>query len=171
MLKISDIIDALHVIIQQHGDLEIDTTKKSVCYKSLISDDASLKLRAETLKITIPCDDFFLDDHPELRPYVVGENVILKINLKSGFIEGWGEKIGFAVDFFEKIVDAGSYWLIDADGNGLIGYCGYVPNKVIPEKDGYGDYIDLKINEFGVITNWYEDYSLQEFIDQMEADW
>ena len=31
---------------------------------------------------------------------------------------------------------------------------GYVPNKIIPPKDGYSDYIHLIVDTNGKITNW-----------------
>ena len=41
----------------------------------------------------------------------------------------------------------------------------YVPNKLLPPDDGYGDYIHLTIDENGKITNWYDEPSVEEFFD------
>jgi len=46
----------------------------------------------------------------------------------------------------------------------------YVPNKLIPPKDGYGDYIHLCIDENGKITNWYENPDISEFSCNDEDD-
>ena len=38
-----------------------------------------------------------------------------------------------------------------------------VPNKLIPEHDGNGQYIDIVISQKGYITNWYNEPSFEEF--------
>jgi len=39
----------------------------------------------------------------------------------------------------------------------------YVPNDIIPPKDGYGDYIHLIVDENGKIINWYDEPDISEF--------
>jgi hypothetical protein len=41
---------------------------------------------------------------------------------------------------------------------------GYVPNDLVP--GSYGDYVELSINEEGVITNWPKNPSVDEFFDE-----
>lgn len=40
---------------------------------------------------------------------------------------------------------------------------GPVPNKLIPEHDGDGKYVDIVISQKGYITNWYNEPSFEEF--------
>jgi len=51
-----------------------------------------------------------------------------------------------------KVVDNGLYTLYDRLGQQIARYDGYVPHSVIP--GDYGDYVSLKIDAEGVITNW-----------------
>ena len=54
--------------------------------------------------------------------------------------------------------------LYDKDMNQLsIIDLGPVPNKLIPEHDGDGRYIDIVISQKGYITNWYNFPSFEEF--------
>jgi len=41
---------------------------------------------------------------------------------------------------------------------------GYVPSIMCPNKNGYGDYIKMTIDENGSIANWQKDIS--DFIDK-----
>ena len=65
-----------------------------------------------------------------------------------------------------KVCDAGIYSLLDAEGNVLAEHDGYVPHGVVP--GSYGDYVELTINENGVITNWPKDPSLDDFFNRDE---
>jgi hypothetical protein len=42
---------------------------------------------------------------------------------------------------------------------------GYVPNRLIPPSNGFGDYIELHVADDGTLTNWYQekDISFGEF--------
>ena len=79
------------------------------------------------------------------------------IDVDTGTIKDW--PIGEVRNMFVKVCDQGLYSLIDSDGNEVAKIDGYVPNGLIPGE--YGDYVDLKIDENGVITNWpkYPDLS------------
>lgn len=92
------------------------------------------------------------------------ENVIrLRVNIQTGKVLNWKSEYGY-YEFFAKVVDCGTYILYDADGNELDSLCrDYVPNKLIPEHDGYGDYIELTISKSGYITNWYKQPKLDDF--------
>jgi hypothetical protein len=54
--------------------------------------------------------------------------------------------------------------LLDENDKVVAEINGYVPNQLIPERNGYGDYIELKINPDGIIVNWSEDDSFHEFL-------
>jgi hypothetical protein len=63
-----------------------------------------------------------------------------------------------------KVRDEGKYYLLNETKQILyIKDEGYVPNELIPPKNGFGDYLDLEINEQGKIINWYEKPSFADF--------
>ena len=62
-----------------------------------------------------------------------------------------------------KVCDAGVYTLFDEDGQTIAIRAGYVPHGIVPGE--YGDYIDLKINEQGIITNWPKQPDASEFFE------
>ena len=68
-----------------------------------------------------------------------------------------------------KVVDEGIYALLDEDGAYVaqISY-DYVPNRVIPGE--YGDYINMKIDETGKVTNMPYSISFDDFFKKNEDD-
>ncbi len=86
------------------------------------------------------------------------------VQVDTGKIEDWPE--GKSGEMYMKVCDEGSYFLLDEHGNTVDSIVsGYVPNNLVPGE--YGDYVDLKINEQGIITNWpkhpsFEDFRLSE---------
>ena len=87
------------------------------------------------------------------------------IDIDEGVIKGWPE--GKSGEFEMKVCDQGDYRLLDREFN-LVKRIedDYVPNALIPGE--YGDYIHLKINEFGVITNWPKNPEVTDFFPDME---
>ncbi|MDR1924788.1 MAG: hypothetical protein LBQ66_10480 [Planctomycetaceae bacterium] len=94
--------------------------------------------------------------------------IVLKIDVKTGKIQNW--KSITSVDIFLKVTDNGIYKLYDENLNLLYAIHGYVPNELIPERDGFGDYITLNVNEDGLITNWYENPSIEDFLEEDDED-
>ena len=86
------------------------------------------------------------------------------IELDTGKILEWpAGKIG---EFYLKVVDEGSYFLLDQDRKVIAKIeQNYAPNKLLPPVDGYSDYVNFKINKNGIITNWYKRPVLTEFFD------
>jgi hypothetical protein len=73
------------------------------------------------------------------------------------------EKRGI-VESVSKLRDTGKYYLLNEDKELVFKQeYGYVPNKLIPPKDGFDDYVDLEIDGEGKITNWYENPSFEDF--------
>ncbi len=72
-----------------------------------------------------------------------------------------------AIRVWSKVCDQGKYRLLDKDMR-LVSEIrrGYVPNGVIPPKDGCGDYIDFTINPDGTIDNWYNHYDFTDFTNK-----
>lgn len=68
-------------------------------------------------------------------------------------------------EFYMKICDEGSYFLLDAEGNTVASIENdYVPNSLLPGQ--YGDYLEMKINEDGIITNWKSSISFEDFFPE-----
>jgi hypothetical protein len=67
-------------------------------------------------------------------------------------------------EFYMKICDQGSYFLLDSDKKVITSIEGdYVPNSLLPGE--YGDYLEMKIGEDGTVLNWLEGANCDEFED------
>ena len=100
-------------------------------------------------------------------PLRTGDTWKADIEIDTGKIIGW-EK-GKTGDMSLKVVDEGSYILIDSNDNEVLSITeGYVPNKLLPPTNGYGDYVKFIIDENGFITNWYKNPSVEQFYDDEE---
>lgn len=88
------------------------------------------------------------------------------IDIDEGRIINWRQ--GTTADVSYKVCDQGEYFLLDTDRKVVLSLEGgeYVPNKLIPDRDSYGDYITMKIDETGRILNWYKYPSIEEFTPQ-----
>lgn len=82
------------------------------------------------------------------------------VDVDSGRIENW--PIGDSRTMHIKVCDAGTYSLFDETGAEVVSYSGYVPN-IVP--GSYGDYIELEIDENGVITNWNPKADIDDFFE------
>jgi hypothetical protein len=172
MKKLSEIVDALVTVIDKYGDLEIPEIYKKIDK----SDD--LNLGITTLKMVIDVFDDNVEDNSDYRallPFIEKDKkhgdymLTLYIDIKRGHIKDWVEKTkGQSAHLFEKVVDRGTYSLLTDSGKVIREFTGYVPNDLIPDKNGYGDYVTLNINKEGFITNWYENPSIDEFFDEDE---
>ena len=81
------------------------------------------------------------------------------VEIDTGYIHGWPK--GEPREMHVKVCDEGIYTLQDKEGNDLAQIAGYVPNDVVP--GSYGDYIELTIDENGVITNWPKNPDISRF--------
>lgn len=92
------------------------------------------------------------------------ESWVALVDIDTGAITGWpkGDKRSMHV----KVCDAGFYKLINSDGELIATKCGYVPNGVVP--GAYGDYVELEIDENGIITNWPKNPDISEFFREEE---
>ena len=104
------------------------------------------------------------EDIPKDFPMRSGNMWNATIDIETGKIFDWPQ--GKSGDLYMKVCDEGSYYLLDENDEEILSIEGdYVPNKLIPGT--YGDYIDLKIDSTGTITNWYSDseISIEDFED------
>jgi hypothetical protein len=72
------------------------------------------------------------------------------IDLSTGKLSHWPQ--GISYDFYDKIRDSGTYKLLDPYLLIVKEIQDYVPNGIIPGE--YGDYMDLQIDENGIVKNW-----------------
>ncbi len=90
------------------------------------------------------------------------------IDLKTQKLLNWKREYG-ALYLQAKICDSGTYFLLDKNKKVICKIADYVPNGLIPDVDGCGDYIRLKINDDGVIENWPEKPDYSDFIEGSEV--
>ena len=115
----------------------------------------------------LECDENFVP------PMLNAKNMRLEmaIDIKEGRMEEWTSDNGY-LRMQAKVRDGGTYTLLDADKNPIWQINGYVPNRLIPsfEIEGdYGDYIELRINADGSISNWKKEIDLSVFIKEGHA--
>ena len=74
------------------------------------------------------------------------------IDLENGVIVNWPK--GVKVHVFYKVCDDFECTVYDKYDNEVLHYEGYVPDFMSIEEEGYGDYIDMIIDENGCIQKW-----------------
>ena len=74
------------------------------------------------------------------------------IDLENGIIINWPK--GVKVHVFYKVCDDFECTAYDEYDNEVLHYEGYVPDFMSIEEEGYGDYIDMIIDENGCICDW-----------------
>lgn len=90
------------------------------------------------------------EDIPNDFPLREGDMWRATVCIDNGEIQEWPK--GKAGELHMKVCDSGVYILLNHCGEELDRREDYVPNGLIPGE--YGDYVELEINEQGVITNW-----------------
>jgi hypothetical protein len=105
------------------------------------------------------------EDMPYDFPFRNGDSFSIIVGIDSGKIVNWPQ--GQAANVYLKVVDRGSYFLLDAFDNEVAAIeSDYVPHGVVPGE--YGDYLDLQINGDGVVTNWPKEPDVSEFFPLSE---
>lgn len=105
------------------------------------------------------------EDIPYDFPMRDGNKWEATIDIDAATIVGW--PAGRTGSMHMKVVDGGTYVLLDRDGKVLADLAGeYVPHGLIPGE--YGDYIILEIDESGKITNWPRRPHLDDFFSRDE---
>lgn len=74
------------------------------------------------------------------------------IDLDLGLIMNWPQ--GETASIHYKSCDENVIRIIDADGNVVKEYCGYVPQFLYPKENGYGDYVIMDIDQNGYIRDF-----------------
>lgn len=102
------------------------------------------------------------DDIPNDFPLRRGDIWEAVVDIATGKIRDW--PVGQEGNLRMKVCDEGSYYLIDPVGATVASIKDdYVPHELIPGE--FGDYIDLEINEDGIITNWPKNPELSTFFN------
>jgi hypothetical protein len=104
------------------------------------------------------------EDMPFDAPMRDGKSWIAMIDLEKRRVLNWPQ--GKTLEFSMKVCDEGVYELLTADLDVIKKIDGYVPNQLLPGE--YGDYLELKIDENGIITNWLPNANLSNFEDADE---
>lgn len=103
------------------------------------------------------------EDMPNDFPFRSGDQWRIVVDIETGKIQGWPK--GVIGDLYMKVTDGGSYILQDAQNSELACIVeDYVPHGVVPGE--YGDYIELDIDENGIITNWPKEPDVSEFFPE-----
>lgn len=99
------------------------------------------------------------EDMPNDAPLRIGDLWKAVIDLETGVIQDWPQ--GKTLSFDMKVCDQGTYILRDAEMKEVERIEeDYVPGNLLPEG---GDYLTLKIDETGKITNWLKHPTLEDF--------
>ena len=110
------------------------------------------------IQVAVRCDE---EDIPNDFPLRKGDMWEATVDVDTGQIKDWPK--GKSGDLQMKVCDSGTYTLFDREGKQLSERQDYVPNGVVPGE--YGDYIDLKINSDGIITNWPKEPDFDSFFE------
>lgn len=113
------------------------------------------------LTTELQCEDGFIP------PMLNTENRALEVtvDLKERRVLEWDEEKGY-IHMWGKVVDSGTYTLLDVDKEPLWQIKGYIPNALIPPYErGFGDYLELTINPDGSLPNWKEKLDFSEFVE------
>ena len=102
------------------------------------------------------------DDMPTDTPLLKGQLWAAKVDIDTGVIHEWPQ--GKECEFSVKVCDMGNYSLFDDMDELIASKDGYVPNGIVPGE--YGDYVDLKIDGTGKITNWPTNPDVSEFFSE-----
>ena len=101
------------------------------------------------------------DTDGDLIPCRDGDRWKPIIDIESGVITNW--KQGVKADVHYKVCDDGIYHLADESGEIVVTRDGYVPNILDLDKESFGDYIIMHIDENGKIDNWNNNPSISDF--------
>jgi len=107
------------------------------------------------------------EDIPNDFPLRKGDLWTATVGLDTGRIEGWPQ--GQSGRLQMKVCDEGTYTLFDAGGRQVARLENdYVPHGVVPGE--YGDYVDLEIDETGIIANWPKRPDVSRFFPGAEEE-
>lgn len=112
----------------------------------------------------LECDEDFVP--PMLN--VETQRLEVTVDLKERKVVDWDYDA--YIRMWAKVRDSGTYTLLDSDMKPLWQINGYVPNAMIPPYgDGFGDYLELAIENGGLLPHWQTIPDFSDFIKKGEA--
>ena len=97
-------------------------------------------------------------------PMLIGEKFSITYDIETGVVDGWPKDSPISI--FEKVVDGGSYYLLDSEGKELCSIIeNYVPDCV---NNKFGDYLIININSDGIYENMRPAHTVSCFFDSEE---
>ena len=98
------------------------------------------------------------------HPLFDGEDGIeFIVDVDSGKIDNW--PIGNTMETWDKGRDDGEYELYGKNNELILRKeCDYVPSVLDTKGDGYGDYIQFKVNASGTILDW-NPYNIEKMLN------
>ena len=108
------------------------------------------------IKLPVRYED---EDIPYDAPMRKGDVWHALINIDQGEVINWPK--GKTLDMYMKVCDSGTYTLFTDEYDLAAIRRDYVPHSLVPGE--YGDYVHLKIDATGKITNWPANASFKDF--------
>jgi hypothetical protein len=91
---------------------------------------------------------------------------VFDVDRKTGDIIGWPKKKKLFTEVYYKVCDGFNCDFLDENNQKVASYSGYVPTFICLEDEGYGDYMDINIDETGHIQKWNEHNIGEVWIDE-----
>lgn len=89
----------------------------------------------------------------------------IEIDLKERRVLDWKQEYGYW-RIWGKVKHYGTYTLLDSKKQPLWQIHGFVPCKMVPPfEKGWGDYLDIRVNNDGSIENWPKVPNFTDFIE------
>lgn len=118
------------------------------CRLCAIATLAGVYVQSPYVRMILPVN-YGEEDIPNDFPLREGNAWEAEVDIDTGEITDW--PVGKSGNLEMKVCDEGVYVLLDYGFEEIASLKGYVP-AIVP-RDG-GDYVNLKINSEGIITNW-----------------
>ena len=122
-----------------------------------------IELKYITIGFPVDADDIEEDNLADLIDPAQPNWLEFRVDIETGKIQDFRGDPDESYDIYVKVVDQGSYSLIDSTGSVVAEIEeNYVPHGVVP--GDYGDYVRFSIHGGkGIITNWPKKPDISEF--------
>jgi hypothetical protein len=130
--------------------------------KFTVTRPTEVDIKYVVIDVPVKYDD---EDMPNDFPFRAGDQWRVAVEIETGRIIDWPH--GVSHDLYMKVTDGGSYILLDEQQNEVACIVeDYVPHGVVPGE--YGDYIEMDIDENGIIKNWpdKDEITLSDFFPE-----
>lgn len=125
------------------------------------------EVEVASIRFWVAADDLDENEFPREFQGWKGDMLHMEIDLKLGLVKDW--PIGETGELHLKVVDSGTYELMGPDGKVVARRENeYVPNDIIP--GSYGDYIEMEIEQDGVVRDWPHNPDLDVFFPVPDRD-